>query len=81
MRSTAGNDDIMDELSQNDAYVQSLVNGIPDLLFVLSQDGIFLDYRGEQSKTFVSPDYFIGRHYREILPGIAAPVFLDTDFG
>jgi PAS domain S-box-containing protein len=62
----------MDELKQNDAYAQSLINGIPDLLFVLNQNGVFLDYRGEQNATLVSPDYFLGRHYREILPGDVA---------
>jgi PAS domain S-box-containing protein len=57
-----------EQLRESMAYAQSLLDSIPDLLFVLSQDGVFLDYKAEKSALYATPNGFIGQHYRDVLP-------------
>jgi two-component system sensor histidine kinase/response regulator len=46
---------------------------IPDLMFVLNPDGLLTDFRAVDPRQLAaSPDYFIGRHFREVLPAAAA---------
>lgn len=45
---------------------RALLAAIPDLMFVLSTDGIFLDYKAD--KLFLPPEVFLNRHVNEVLP-------------
>lgn len=56
--------------------LEALVDGLPDLLFVMSPDGTYLDFRESQyGRPFVPGDQFLGRQYREILPPPVAAKF------
>jgi PAS domain S-box-containing protein len=57
---------------QNGATLRAL----PDLMFVQSRDGVYLKhYAPNNSELLVSPDFFLGRNMREILPPDVAARF------
>lgn len=48
---------------------RAILNAIPDLMFLQTRDGIYLDYHAKDSKDLlVSPETFMGKNMREILP-------------
>ena len=48
---------------------RSLLNAIPDMIFRLDKEGIFLDYKGESSsQTYIAADQFLGKKAYDILP-------------
>ncbi len=55
-------------LVNNKQYIESLLNSIPDMLFVFSRDGRFVDYKGAERSLLAPPDEFIGRTIRDLLP-------------
>lgn len=56
-------------LRRTEARNSALLRTIPDLMFVMSADGVYLDYNAQdQSDLLVPPDRFLGRHMRDVLP-------------
>ena len=56
-------------LTDSYAYTESLLKAIPDLIFVLDKEGIFIDYKAGDDKTLaMSPDLFLGKNIFEVLP-------------
>ena len=50
-----------------------MLRAIPDLMFMLLRDGTYVDYHARDSELlFMSPEQFIGRTIREIMPRGAA---------
>jgi PAS domain S-box-containing protein len=48
---------------------RALLKVIPDLMFVLSRDGQYLDYHAKNlGDLFVPPEQFLGKNMREIMP-------------
>jgi len=48
---------------------RALLNGIPDLMFVLSLDGVFLDYKADSSEDlYIPPESFLNRKVTEVMP-------------
>jgi rsbT co-antagonist protein RsbR len=54
------------ELRRSEQRNRALLAAIPDLMFVLSADGIFLDYKAD--KLLLPPEAFLNRHVNEVLP-------------
>lgn len=58
-----------DNLRKSEEHYRTLLSAIPDMMFRLSSDGRFLDYHAEDiSVLFASPEYFLGKHFSEVLP-------------
>ncbi len=55
-------------LKESENYARSLISNFPDLLFVLSKDGIFLDFKAEPTDLYVTPDMFLNKSYKAVLP-------------
>jgi len=53
-------------LHRSEQRNRALLAAIPDLMFVLSTDGIFLDYKAD--KLLLPPEAFLNRHVNEVLP-------------
>jgi len=53
-------------LHRSEQRNRALLAVIPDLMFVLSADGIFLDYKAD--KLLLPPEVFLNRHVNEVLP-------------
>ena len=58
-----------EESRQSDARIRAFLNAIPDMIFRISSDGRFLDYRVRSERDLLAPpDAIIGRHLSDILP-------------
>lgn len=56
-------------LKESESRNRAFLNAIPDLIFILSQDGIFIDYKSErEEELLLAPQNFIGKHLRDVLP-------------
>jgi C4-dicarboxylate-specific signal transduction histidine kinase len=54
----------------------AILCAIPDLMFVLSPEGQYLDYNAPNSAAlFVPPDQFLGKHIRDVMPPDLAQSF------
>lgn len=64
------------ELAKNEQRLRALIDAWPDLLFRLSADGVFLDYKAEKTEELlVPPEHFMGKTIREALPPDQADFF------
>ena len=57
-----------EQLKLSEQYQSALIESIPDSLFVLSKDGVYLDYKANINELYLHPDFFIGKHFKETLP-------------
>jgi len=54
---------------ERERYLNSLLSGLPDLLFVIDKDGVFREvYAHDESQLLVPRAHALGRTVREILP-------------
>jgi PAS domain S-box-containing protein len=63
------------QLEENNAQLEATLNALPDLLFEVDRDGRIYDFRAPQSELlYTSPQEFLGRPMRELLPKEAADI-------
>ena len=56
-------------LRASEAKNLALLNAIPDMIFVLNRDGVFLDYHAPKGQaTYVPSESFLGKNIREVMP-------------
>ena len=56
-------------LRESEAKNRAILTAMPDLMFVISNDGIYLDYHARnQNDLYVPPSEFLGKHIRDVLP-------------
>src|SRR6185437_8192134 len=56
-------------LQTSEARNRALLNAIPDVMFLLTRDGIYLDYHAkEKDLLLVPPEHFLGRNVSEVMP-------------
>jgi signal transduction histidine kinase/PAS domain-containing protein len=56
-------------LRASEARQHALLDAIPELVFRLSQDGVFVDYHAPQNSwLFMPPDFFLGKPIRAVMP-------------
>ncbi len=55
-------------LQERELYYRSLVESIPDSIFVLSKEGVFLDYKANPNELYVPTDSFLGKNIKEVIP-------------
>src|SRR5215217_1175891 len=68
-----------EQLLRSEARNKAMLEAIPDLMFLISRDGEYLDFRTrDEGKLYVPPKEFIGRNLREIMPPELAGPMLDT---
>jgi PAS domain S-box-containing protein len=61
---------------QSEARNNAILRALPDLMFVMTRDGVYVDYNAkDESLLFVPPSRFLGRTMREILPPALSDVF------
>ena len=61
---------------QSEARNNAILRALPDLMFVMTRDGVYVDYNAkDESLLFVPPSQFLGRSMREILPPALSEVF------
>lgn len=58
-----------ENLRASEAKNRAMIDAIPDLIFVLNQEGVFEDYKApNDTSLFASADSFLGKNIREIMP-------------
>jgi len=65
------------QLSESKMRNHAMLEAIPDLMFLNNQDGVYLDYHADNPKDLlISPEEFMGKTIREVLPPELADVFM-----
>jgi PAS domain S-box-containing protein len=56
-------------LQQSEQRSRALLKALPDMVFVMSAEGVYIDYNaGDASQLLMPPEQFLGRNMAEILP-------------
>lgn len=55
-------------LHQSEQYARALLDAIPDLIFRMSRDGTYLDYKAMKEDLFYQRDSIIGKNNRDLTP-------------
>jgi PAS domain S-box-containing protein len=62
-----------DALRASERRARAMLAAIPDLMFRLSSDGVYLDFKAERDEDlYVAPERIIGGNIRDLLPGEVA---------
>ena len=68
-----------DALTLVEARNRAMLRAIPDLMFVLTRDGTYVDYHArDEGLLYVPPSVFLGRKIRDIMPPALAEVFMEA---
>ena len=63
-------------LCESEARNRAMLKAIPDLMFLHSRDGVYLDYHTpDPRQLYVSPEEFLGKGMREVMPPELADQF------
>lgn len=64
------------QIAEDTSFAVANVDTLPDLMYLMSADGHYLDYRASQrAQPVVSPDKLMGKHYRDVLPKTVVEAF------
>lgn len=56
-------------LQESEAQITAILGAIPDMIFILNDQGVYLDYCGPMSPDlYMQPEMFIGKSIEEVLP-------------
>jgi PAS domain S-box-containing protein len=63
-------------LNESEERNQAMLRAMPDLMFLMTKDGVYLDYHAKDpSQLYFTPDGFIGKNIRDVLSPDVAEVF------
>jgi PAS domain S-box-containing protein len=65
-------------LKESEEYHRALLESIPDSVFVVSTDGVFLDYNAAEDDLYVPPETFLQKNLFDILPRPIAHAFTEA---
>ena len=57
---------------------RTILDSVPDLLFQIDHDGVFLSFNGSTKDLYAPPDYFLGRKINEVMPPEVAHVSMES---
>jgi PAS domain S-box-containing protein len=58
-----------EELKKSESKSRAILDAIPDLIFILNKNGVFLDYKAQREEDLYLPsDKFLGKKIDEVLP-------------
>jgi PAS domain S-box-containing protein len=63
-------------LAKVQTRIQALLDAFPDLIFRLSRDGVYLEYKGKPEDLAVPPEQLIGARFHDVLPADVADQLL-----
>jgi PAS domain S-box-containing protein len=64
-------------LRHSEAKNQATLEAIPDVMFLIRADGVYLDYHArDQSRLYAPPEHFIGKRVVDIMPPDLADMFM-----
>ena len=65
------------KLRESEARNRALLNALPDIIFILNEEGVFVDYHAASGdQLLLPPEAFMGKRIQDVLPGeISDPTF------
>jgi PAS domain S-box-containing protein len=57
-----------EKLRESDAYHRSLAENIPDMIFEIDDNGVFLSFKADDKDLYSKPEHFLGKKYNDIFP-------------
>ena len=57
---------ILEDIRKEEEKTLSLLNAIPDIMFILDKNGVFLDYRASKEDLAMPPEKFLGKSIKEV---------------
>lgn len=57
-----------EEHHETQSRAEGILQAMPDLMFYLSRDGVFLDYKAEVHDLYTKPQMFLGKKIQNVLP-------------
>ncbi|HMF97752.1 MAG TPA: PAS domain-containing protein [Vicinamibacterales bacterium] len=64
-------------IEQSEARSTAILQAVPDLMFVISRDGTYLDFHArDHDQLFVPPEVFLGKAVRDVMPPSLADRFM-----
>ncbi|MGA7194501.1 MAG: ATP-binding protein [Anaerolineales bacterium] len=72
---------VQEELSQTEARYHALLNAIPDMIFELDKDGVFINFfKSEEMSSWLPPEQFVGKNIRDVMPDfISSPTLFGIE--
>jgi diguanylate cyclase (GGDEF)-like protein/PAS domain S-box-containing protein len=68
---------VEESLRAVEAKQHALLDAIPDMMFILNEEGVFLDYHASNEDfLYVPPESFLGKNIREVLPAPMVEAYL-----
>lgn len=67
-----------EKLRESGAIYRAILNAIPDLMFRISRDGEYLDFKGEGANVFIPKEEIVGKNLRDLLPADVATMSLQA---
>lgn len=65
-----------DKLIASEQKNRAIINALPDILFTLTKDGVFVDARARNDADFFMPrEFFIGKNIKTVFPGELGKAF------
>jgi PAS domain S-box-containing protein len=52
----------------SEQHAKAVIDAIPDMIFRMDSEGVFISYKAANEDLFVSPEMFIGKNISEVLP-------------
>ncbi len=65
-------------LRESEEVLRRTFEAIPDLFFLISSEGIFLDFKGKRDELPLPPEEFLGKRIDDVLPAQMAESILDA---
>lgn len=65
-------------LRESEARSRAILEAMPDLIFQMSADGVFLDYKGPTEGLLIEPGRFVGKRIAEVMPGDIAEMTMQS---
>lgn len=71
--------EIEEQLIESELYHRSLIQTIPDLVFIMTPDGVFIDFHASSdAKLLLPPKEFLNKNVRDLFPGEIARKQMDA---
>ena len=59
---------IKEELIQSQKKLETIFQAIPDLYFLFSRDGTYLEFKGPAEELYEPPETFLGKNMKDFMP-------------
>lgn len=64
------------QIAEDTSFAVANVDTLPDIMYLMSSDGHYLDYRASQrAQPVVAPEKMMGKHYRDVMPKTVVDAF------